>query len=109
VFEDFKLSLAQVGRELRRYVVGFNELFDNPPGDAWIENGTTGDGFAYSGGDLVGVGILEQEAGCARPQGSVDEVVGVKGRQDDHLRRFTGGLEPLGRLDPVHDGHANVH
>ena len=59
--------------------------------------------------DLLGAGVLGQEAAGARLQrGEHPGVVGVRGQHDD------GGLgpqppEPLGRLDPVAPGHVQVH
>ena len=59
-------------------------------------------------GELVGRGVLEQEAAGAGLQRVVDVLVEVVGRQDEHAGRVAGG-DPAGRGNAVELGHADVH
>ena len=58
--------------------------------------------------ELVGVGVLEQEAARAGPQGVEDVVVAVEGGEDEYLGQV--GLDDLaGGRDAVEDRHLHVH
>src|SRR5262249_5362998 len=75
-------------------------------GEAWA-------GGAVRGGlqELAGARVLEQEAAGAGPERGVDVLVEVEGGEHEHTRageRRVGADQP-GRLEPVEDGHADVH
>jgi hypothetical protein len=69
------------------------------------ERGVPGDDRAHGLDDLVGGGVLEQEAAASGAQGVDDVFVEPEGGEDeDALAR-----QPPGGLDAVHDRHADVH
>ena len=58
--------------------------------------------------ELLGVGVLEQEAARPGPQGVEEVVVAVEGREHDDPAEVRRDDRP-GRLDAVHHRHLHVH
>jgi hypothetical protein len=61
--------------------------------------------------ELLGRHVLEQEPARTGPDGGVDVLVAVEGREHQHAGRVrVRGVEELpGRFDPIEAGHADVH
>jgi hypothetical protein len=59
-------------------------------------------------GQLVGVGVLEQEPGCADVEGGQDVLVGVEGREHRHDGWGRQGKQLLQDREAVDVGHPDV-
>src|SRR5215467_1434193 len=111
--EDLDLPVGETPQLRRRRARHWpsGELFDEAAGDGWREEGVSGRHHPDGRCQLFGRGVLEQEAACPRPQGLVDELVGVVGGQHHDPappgERVCG--EAPGRLEPVELGHSDVH
>ncbi len=58
---------------------------------------------------LFGRDVLEQEAARAGDECVEYVLVEVEGREHQHAGRVVGGDDPARCLEPVHDGHPDVH
>jgi hypothetical protein len=114
--QHLRLPLGQIAvrRLLRgRHQAGclgqLRELRDQPLGDGGGQQRLAGRHHPYPVGELTCRGVLEEEAGGARPQRLVHVLVEVERGEHQHLRRAVRGDDLPGRLDAVHLGHADVH
>ena len=111
--EDLALARCQLGdgaaavRSRRRAAPC--ELLDHGARDGGGEQRLAAGDDADRGGDLLGRRVLEHEAARAGAQRVVDVGVEPEGGQDQHARAWLRRDDPSGRLDPVEDGHADVH
>jgi hypothetical protein len=105
--DDLKLARSQVGR--RVFMLDNPERLDEPSGNSGIELNLA----ALCGTNrvryLVGVGVLEEVAGCARLQRGVHSFIVAERRQSHHLDVVVPRADSSGRLDSVHRLHLQVH
>jgi len=111
--EYFLLAGCQLGDGRRRRARGDRllscELLDHGAGDSGGEQRLAAGDDADGSGDLFGRRVLEHEAARARAQRVVHVGVEAEGGQDQHARARLRRHDQSGRLDPVQDGHADVH
>jgi hypothetical protein len=111
--EYFVLAGCQLGDGRRRCARGGRlllcELLDHGARDCGGEQSFTAGDDADCCGDLLGRCILEHEAARASAQRVVYVGVEAEGGQDQHARARLRRDDPSSRLDPVQDGHADVH
>jgi hypothetical protein len=81
------------------------------PGDGGSEHGVALTGAEHGLSELFRRQVLEQEPARACPQGQVDVLIQVEGREDDDPGGREAGIgeDKAGRLDAVQIGHADVH
>ena len=96
-------GLIQAGRRVLAVVL------DQPPGDRRREQRLAGGDRAHRAGQLLAVGVLEQEAGGARLHRPVDVLVEVERREHQDAGPRVGAARAGGRLDAVELRHADVH
>ncbi len=81
---------------------------DQTPGDGGIDQRVTGRHRPDRADQLLGRGVLEQEAAGPSAERLVDVLVGVEGGQDQHPGGGPGQHRP-GRLQTVQPRHPDVH
>jgi hypothetical protein len=86
------------------------ELFDHPSGHRRREERIAGGPDPDGVDQLLGGGILDQEAACTGPQRFIDVLVELeRGEDQNSRRRLVSGQQAAGRLEPVEVRHADVH
>ncbi len=88
-----------------------HEGLHEPAHHRGLDERVTGGHHADGGGDVVGVGVLQQKAARPCPQGVVDVLVDIEGGEHQHPGP---GQQRVGRdgaagLDAAHLRHANIH
>ena len=79
------------------------------PGRRRVEMDLVVVGRPDRGGDVVRLGVLEDEPAGAGLERGEDLLLLDERRQRDDLDRRLGGLDPADRADPVELGHDDVH
>ena len=85
------------------------QLLDHDGCDLRRQQRAAADGLAHRVHDRVAVGVFEHVAGGAGHEHVADRPLLLHAAEGDDPDRRPGGLEPAGRLDPVHLGHPDVH
>ena len=85
------------------------QFLDHHGSDLGRQRGAPADGLAHRAHDRVAVGVLQDIAGGARDEHLTDRPLLFHAAERDDADAGTCGLQPAGRLDPVHLGHADIH
>ncbi len=110
--EHFVLSVRELGEaDLPRRVAapGVAGGAQHAPGDLWVEPGGAARDGAGGCDQVVGRGVLEDEAGGAGIEGTPEHVVVVEGRQDQHGAIGVLVVEPPGGGHAIDPPHPDVH